>query len=84
MQGDKTRAHHAALMNRMADTLGADLDLAELRGVLPAERRDAMLSACTGCADPTGCARWLGQQERAEVAPDYCRNGDILRALAAL
>jgi hypothetical protein len=83
MQGDKTRAQHAALMNRMAKTLGLDLDEAELRGALPPEQREDMLLACTGCADPTGCAHWLGQTQSADAAPGYCRNGDVLGRLAA-
>lgn len=82
MQGNKTRAQHAALMGRMAATLGADLDLAEMRGALPPERREDMLLSCTGCADPTACAQWLNRTPTAEAAPRYCRNGDSLRALA--
>ena len=40
MQGDKTRARHDALMHQMAETLGADLDRAEMRGALPPEARE--------------------------------------------
>lgn len=83
MQGDKTRAQHGALMNRMAKTLGVDLDAAELRGELPPEQREEMLLACTGCADPTGCAQWLARTQSADAAPGYCRNDDVLRRLAA-
>ncbi len=83
MQGNKTRAHHAALMNRMAATLGADLDEAELRGALPPEGREAMLSACTGYANPTACAHWLDRTAKADTAPGYCRNTGILHRLAA-
>jgi hypothetical protein len=67
----------------MAKTLGADLDAAELRGDLPPEMREDMLMACTGCSDPNGCQHWLDTHERAEAAPGYCRNGSILRSLAA-
>ena len=83
MQGNKTRAQHAALMGRMAETLGADLDLAELRGALPPEQREDMLLACTGCANPTACAHWLARTAKADTAPGYCRNTDILRRLVA-
>jgi hypothetical protein len=55
MQGDKTLKTHEALMDRMARTLGADLDEAELRGELAPEIRHAMLLSCTGCSDPAGC-----------------------------
>lgn len=83
MQGDKTRARHAALMHQMAATLGADLDHAEMQGDLPPEMREEMLLACTGCSDPTGCAHWLSRTAKAADAPGYCRNGDILHRLAA-
>lgn len=83
MQSNTTRDRHEALMTRMARTLGADLDDAELRGDLPPEMRDDMLSACVGCSDPQRCADWLARTQEAEAAPGYCRNGDILKALAA-
>jgi hypothetical protein len=82
MQGDKTLVMHEALMDRMARTLGADLDEAELRAELAPEIRHAMLLSCTGCADPTGCAHWLDAHDSAEAAPDYCRNGLFLADLA--
>ena len=83
MLGKLTRDRHEGLMTRMAETLGADLDAAELRGALPPEMREEMLLACTGCSDPTGCRHWLDTHDKAEVAPDYCRNGAVLRSLAA-
>lgn len=70
-------------MGHMARTLGADLEAAELRGDLPPELREDMLMSCTGCSDPNGCQRWLAAHERADAAPGYCRNGDLLRMLAA-
>ncbi len=83
MQGDKTLKEHEALMTRMAGTLGADLDEAELRGDLAPEDRSDMLMACTGCTDPKACSDWLARNESADAAPAYCRNRDILAALAA-
>ena len=83
MPSNLTRDRHEALMTRMATKLGADLDDAELRGDLPPEMRAEMLTACTGCADPQNCARWLERTAEAEVAPEYCRNRDILHDLAA-
>lgn len=82
MQGDKTLKAHEHLMGRMARTLGADLDEAELRGDLPPEERFDMLLSCTGCSDPEGCRRWLETHERAEAAPGYCRNSVRLADLA--
>ena len=83
MQSNLTRDRHETLMSRMAVTLGADLDDAELRGDLPPEMRDDMLSACTGCAEPGACAHWLAEHAESDEAPGYCRNRDILHALAA-
>ncbi|MDG3042065.1 DUF6455 family protein [Roseicyclus marinus] len=83
MPADTTRDQHERLMTRMARTLGADLDDAELRGDLPPEMRDDMLSACVGCSDPQGCAHWLAKTQAADTAPGFCRNGGILAALAA-
>lgn len=83
MPSNATRNHHETLMTRMARTLGTDLDDAELRGDLPPEMRDDMLSACTGCSQPGTCADWLARTAEAEAAPAYCRNRDILRSLAA-
>jgi hypothetical protein len=62
---------------------GADLDEAELRGHLTPEAREDMLSACTGCANPTACAHWLDRTATADEGPDYCRNTSILQRLAA-
>jgi hypothetical protein len=70
-------------MSRMAGALDADLDAAELRGELPPELREEMVMSCTGCSDPGACQRWLSEHEHADRAPDYCRNGDLLRLLAA-
>jgi hypothetical protein len=83
MPSNTTRDRHEALMSRMARTLGADLADAELRGDLPPEMQHEMLSACMGCAEPGTCADWLARTAEAEAAPGYCRNRDILQALAA-
>jgi hypothetical protein len=82
MQGDKTLKDHETLMGRMAQTLGADLDEAELRGELPPEERFSMLLSCTGCAEPEGCQKWLDEHPSAEAAPGYCRNADRIAELA--
>ncbi|MDG4648259.1 DUF6455 family protein [Roseibacterium sp. SDUM158017] len=82
MQGDKTLKTHETLMDRMARTLGADLDEAELRGDLAPEERFDMLLSCTGCSDPQGCAHWLERTEAAEAAPGFCRNSTRLAELA--
>lgn len=83
MPSNLTRDRHEALMTRMAATLGADLHDAELRGDLPPEMRNDMLSACLGCAEPGACAHWLATHAEADEAPEYCRNRDTLHGLAA-
>ena len=82
MPGTKTLNLHEDLMGRMARTLGADLDEAELRGELAPEVRTEMLLCCTGCSDPGGCKHWLDDHAEAVAAPDYCRNGAELADLA--
>jgi len=82
MPGTKTLDLHENLMGRMARTLGADLDEAELRGDLAPEERGEMLNCCTGCSDPGGCKHWLDTHETAEAAPDFCRNGARLGELS--
>ena len=82
MQGTKTLKHHDELMDHMATTLGADLDEAEIRGVLPPEERSDMLLSCTNCTDPQGCEKWLKVNPAADAAPGFCRNGARLAEIA--
>jgi hypothetical protein len=73
---------HAGLVARMAETLGADLEEAALRGKLPEGLGDIVLS-CMGCRQAGACEGWLAQNAGgAEAAPGYCVNGERLRALA--
>lgn len=81
MQGRKTLEDHEILVNRMAGTLGVDLDEAELRGDVTPEFRDEMTLSCTACSDVGGCDRWLGENAKADQTPSYCRNSEILAAL---
>lgn len=97
MFGAKTINRHAALMNRMAETLGVDLSAAIAEGRLPAEAWREAVVRCTGCSDPEGCQHWLAEHAepeaqtgaqtgtqtgtRTEVAPGYCRNKDLMQSL---
>jgi len=81
MPGKKTLQDHEILVSRMAETVGVDLDEAELRGAITPEFRDEMVLACTGCADANGCDRWLGENAKADATPSYCRNADVFAAL---
>lgn len=80
----RTLNRHAALVNRMAETLGLDLTQATREGRLSAEAwRDAVL-ACTGCSDPEHCMGWMAelQEQGAEAPPAYCENADLMARLA--
>ena len=85
MFGAKTINRHAALMNRMAETVGVDLTAAIADGRLPAEAWREAVVRCTGCSDPEGCQHWLGAHAADDVAPDtapdYCRNRDLMDSL---
>jgi hypothetical protein len=74
---------HAALMDRMADTLGVDLAELSLRGELAPEAYRQAVLRCTGCTDPGGCAKWTAAHpEGASRAPGFCRNKEQMERLA--
>jgi len=69
---------HVDLVDRMASTLGLDLEDAMARGALRIDMLGDVVLRCTGCADPGGCDRWLSAQHQlADSTPDMCRNGDF-------
>ncbi|GHH01636.1 DUF6455 family protein [Pseudodonghicola xiamenensis] len=82
MQDRDSLKRHAALVDRMAETLGIDLQEAALEGsVAMDEIADAVLR-CTGCSDPSHCAGWLdGHGHGAAQTPGYCRNRDLMARL---
>lgn len=81
MSNQSTFGRHADLMDRMATTVGVDLEEAVLRGLAtPSELTDAVLS-CTGCTNADHCEGWLGTGESADTTPDYCRNRAFLEDL---
>lgn len=70
------------VMTRMADTLGADFAAAiAQRPEAVRDYRQAVMR-CTGCGHEGECTAWMQSHPRAEEAPDYCRNKDILESLA--
>ncbi len=72
---------HAALVDRMAQTVGVDLEDAVLQG---AARLDDLADAvlrCTDCSDPCHCAGWLDKAEHRDAPPSYCRNTALFLAL---
>ena len=77
---------HAALMDRMATTLGVDLEEAVLDSRLPFDTIADAVLRCRDCSRPEACETWLETAPEAEgqagVAPGYCRNKSLLDRLA--
>lgn len=69
---------HAALLDRMADALGIDLEEAVIAGKVPfAEIAESVLR-CTQCANPGHCETWLETRREEPVGtPQYCRNKEL-------
>jgi hypothetical protein len=73
---------HADLVNRMADTVGADLGEALLKGTLSGQGLRAAVLNCCRCEGGGECPDWLeAHAQGAEEAPDYCRNRALLAGL---
>lgn len=82
MQDRDTLKRHAALVDRMAQTLGVDLEEAALAGAMAMDEIAEAVLRCTGCADPAHCDSWLSQQRAgADRTPGYCRNKDLMARL---
>jgi hypothetical protein len=83
MQSTLTLKRHAALVDRMANSLGVDLEQKIIEGQMQFDALGDMILACTGCAAPDRCDHWLEQNrhETAEAAPEYCRNGGLFALL---
>lgn len=82
MFGIKKLAHHADLMTRMADTVGADVPHALQSGALsPYELRAAALR-CTHCKQADDCPHWMDTHQGASEAPAYCENHNMLARLS--
>jgi len=74
--------HHADLVNRMAATVGADLDEALMRGQLGGQELRSAVMRCIGCEGGADCPDWLdAHSEGAAETPDYCRNRGLMASL---
>ncbi|MDP1670192.1 DUF6455 family protein [Phaeovulum sp.] len=84
MPASRTLHRHAALLSRMAESLGLDLSEALMQGVLAGEDwRNAVLR-CTSCEDPEACLAWLAGFDSAAplpTAPEMCRNAGLFDTL---
>ena len=84
MQSNEVLRRHAALVDRMAEARGVDLEESILRGRMDIPDLDDAVLRCTGCANPDNCQVWLDQQQDpATDTPEYCRNSDLFTMLAA-
>jgi len=84
MPGKATLKTHADLVDRMAGTVGVDLEEAMMEGRMTFDQLGDAVLSCTGCSQPETCRKWLAeQQEVVDAAPDYCRNRDMFRRLNA-
>ena len=74
--------HHADLMNRMGETLHANLDAALSHETLSAQELRNAILACVGCEGGDDCLDWLATHPNgAEDTPGYCRNREMLLRL---
>jgi hypothetical protein len=75
--------HHAGLVNRMAETVGADLGDAIIAGTLSGQGLRAAVMSCCACDSTDACQDWLAAHaDGAAEAPCYCRNRDLLAGLS--
>ncbi|MCR9126609.1 MAG: DUF6455 family protein [Rhodobacteraceae bacterium] len=79
----KTLKDHAALVDRMATTVGVDLEEAAFRGTMDFDEIADAVLRCTGCSKPDDCGQWMAQTPQADATPDYCRNAEMLARLRA-
>ena len=83
MVGPKKLAHHAHLVERMGQAVGADLGEALAAGRIGAETVRTAVLRCTGCESAGPCADWLADpQSSHDHAPGYCRNASLFAALS--
>ncbi len=82
MQGNATLKRHAQLVDRMASTLGIDLEERAMRGALSFDEISEAVFRCTGCTGTAECEVWLATPTNGETAPpDYCRNAHLFAEL---
>ena len=75
---------HAALFDQMGQAVGLDLQEEAISGRLTFDEIAEAVLRCSRCAHPDTCQDWLGSTDRDAVggiAPDYCRNRDLLEYL---
>lgn len=78
-------AAHAELVEKMADTLGVDVEELMQRGRLSPEELDESVLRCIGCLEVGACQHFLAEDEDAarDEPPGFCRNKEFFEALKA-
>ena len=83
MTDQSTLRHHAALMDRVAERLGIDLEAAVFDGKMAFDEVSEAVLRCANCPNPQDCAHWLAREEaQAAAAPVYCQNRALFERLA--
>ncbi|WP_238370058.1 DUF6455 family protein [Heliomarina baculiformis] len=83
MQDPEKLKKHAVLMDRMAETVGVDIQQEILDGgrLTVSELGDAVLRCCE-CSDPGFCGSWLDAQKTGAMqTPSFCRNSEMMARL---
>ena len=78
----KTDAHHADLMKRMAETVGAELGDAVANHRLSASGHCTAVIRCTTCDASEECPHGMDSHAHPEGPPAYCRNRGLLERLS--
>jgi hypothetical protein len=81
MHSPETLKRHAALMDRMSEKLGVDLEEAVLTGLLRFDEVADAVLRCASCSNPEHCAGWLAESAARDAPPGYCRNTELFAAL---
>ncbi|OED48218.1 hypothetical protein AB838_12480 [Rhodobacteraceae bacterium (ex Bugula neritina AB1)] len=70
---------HAELFDRMASTVGLDLEEEAVAGTLRFDEIPEAVLRCTRCGGVGACQKWMAEGPRPGAdAPDFCRNRDLL------
>ena len=84
MKSKSVLKDHADLVDRMAQTVGLDLELVMMEGRMTVDQLGDAVLACTGCTQPDTCRAWMAEQaDRADTIPSYCRNRGVFDRLVA-
>ncbi|TMV09787.1 hypothetical protein FGK63_01585 [Ruegeria sediminis] len=76
-----TLRRHADLVDRMASTLGIDLQETAISGNVSSDEISDAVLRCTDCPNPDNCASYLARVHHSGLTPEYCRNQDLFARL---